>query len=900
MQAQSYGTPPARRAAIPVLASLVHQVWFSKFVLEVTLMFRSKSHFLLLPISVVSVLILVCLIARQHAPGRSESVNESPTQNASGILLEAALTKSASTEAPGQDRLRIEAAYSNLQLSFEPNQGQTDPRVRFISRGSNRTLWLTANEAVLAVGRPRRAIARDAKQANMRPAPSPQKDDATPAVLRMKFAGADPNPVIAGESKQTGTVNYFFGKPDQWRTKIPVYSRVRYRSLYPGIDLVFYGNNRQLEYDLVVSPGADPGKIRLAIGGAQKINIDAEGNLVLGTSQGDVIQQKPKIYQRKGATLTAVAGDYVITGKNEVGFRLGNYDRNAAVVIDPVLRYSTFLGGGALDAGRGIAVDSSKRAVVAGLTCSPDFPRTAGPTTFHGCSAFVTKFDFTGSRLIFSTFIGESASEVFDVGGMALDSGGNTYITGIVEFRGFPTTPGAFQTELKGDFDAFVTKLNANGTALVYSTFLGGGSRDAGHSIAVDSAGNAYVTGDTESSDFPTTAGAFQRQCKLFDSGCNNSFVTKLNASGSGLLYSTFLGGTSNGIQPGEGIAVDRLGNAFITGFTDAADFPTTSGSAQPVFPGGIAAFVSELSSSGSHLVYSTFLGGGVFDGGRAIALDSLGNAFVTGFTQSKTFPVKNAFQPHCAFTISSGCFNAFVTKLSTSGRLLYSTYLGGPLGPSGIEGKGTGIAVTADGKAYIAGITSSASFPTTQTAFQRIVGGTVNVSLTKLDSGGQLIYSSYLGGSSTGASGGDIGNGPAIALDRDTNAYLTGTTTSSFPVTPGAFRQNFSGGESDAFVAKVVAGCPFTTVNRTVTICSPVNGSTVKSPVHIVSGTKDLIPVRLTQVYLDGKKIYKAPLSSIDVNLPISAGTHRLAVQALDTAGVFFSKTITINVRAQ
>ncbi|HET8891570.1 MAG TPA: SBBP repeat-containing protein [Candidatus Angelobacter sp.] len=779
-------------------------------------------------------------------------------------------------------------------MSFEPNRGQTNRRVKFLSRADNRTLWLTSNEAVLAVGRPLRPDGPDTKKAA-----AVKENQAAPAVLQMKFVGANTSPMIEGEARQPGTVNYFAGKPDEWRTKIPTYARVRYRSLYRGIDLVFYGNNRELEYDLVVAPGADPGRIRFALQGAESMWIDEEGNLVLATQAGDVIQQRPKVYQRSGATLKPVSGEYVITAKNEVGFRLGSYDPKSTVVIDPVLKYSSFLGGSGLDSGRGIAVDSSKRAVVTGLTCSLNFPRTTGPKSFQGCAAFVSKFDFTGSHLIFSTFVGESNFEFFDVGGMALDSAGNAYITGITENRNFPTTAGAFETELgPGDpFAAFVTKISANGSELVYSTFLGGGIHDEGHAIAVDANGNAYVTGETHDPGFPTTAGAFQPHCKLFDVSCNAAFVTKLNSNGSKLVYSTFLGGSSNGVQAGRGIAVDSDGNAFVTGDTDASDFPTTAGSAQPVFGGGASdAFVAEISSSGSHLIYSTYLGGtgiGVagtgFDSGSAIALDSLGNAYVTGTTGSANFPVKNAFLAQCIFQVHF-CVDSFVTKLNASGRLVYSTYLS--------VGGGSGIAVTPGGEAYVTGTTTSAGFPTTQTAFQRVLGGGAiafglganDIFLTKFTPAGKLIYSTYFGGS-----GDELGG--AVALDRDTNAYLTGTAGSTLPVTPGAFQQKFAGGESDAFVAKVVALCALNTVNRTVTICAPGNGSTVKSPVNIVAGTTDVTPVKLTQVYLDGKKIYETPLSAINVNLPIAGGTHRLTVQGLDTAGVFFKKPISINV---
>ena len=292
---------------------------------------------------------------------------------------------------------------------------------------------------------------------------------------------------------------------------------------------------------------------------------------------------------------------------------------DAAVVIDPVLRYSTFLGGSSSDEGTGIAVDSSNRAVVAGTTCSPDFPVPANTQPNQGCSVFVTKFDFTGSHLFFSTFIGEGGFGP----AVALDAANNIYITGATFSDRFPTTPGAFQTTFGGDADAFVSKLNRNGTALLYSTFLGGSGRDEGHGIAVDRDDNAYVTGVTGSQTFPTTPGVFQRECNLADNGnCSSAFITKLNANGSRALYSTFLGGHGF-LQNGNGIAVDNDGHAFVIGFTDARDFPTTAGSAQPVAPGkpnpfATHAFVSEVSSSGSHLVYSTYLGGSSGEMGQA------------------------------------------------------------------------------------------------------------------------------------------------------------------------------------------------------------------------------------------------------------------------------------------
>ena len=788
---------------------------------------------------------------------------------------------------------QIEASYGNLPLSFEPNRGQTDAQVKFLSRAGHRTLWLTQDEAVLAVGRPSRTRS-SRKGALMESAPT---DQTTRPVLRMKFLGANSSAPIAGEDQQGGTVNYFIGKPEQWRTKVPTYARVRYSSLYPGIDLVFYGNHRQLEYDLVVSPGADPGQIKLRISGAEGLNLDTDGNLVLKSSAGDVIQQKPRTYQRKGGKFVAIAGEYVINGKDEVGFRLGNYDRRAAVVIDPVLRYSTFLGGTGSDTGRAIAVDSKNRAVVTGSTCSPNFPVTDGSTppinTFF-CSVFVTKFDFTGSHVVFSDLISNAfISDTLESRGIALDSSDNVYVTGITSTGNFPTTPGAFRTTFGGGLgDGFALKLNSSGRALLYSTFLGGSALDLGSGIAVDDAKSAYIIGVTSSEDFPTTSGAFQRDCKIRDGICSAHFITKLAANGSSAVYSTFLGGTASSLGPFAGIAVDSAGDAFVVGTTQASDFPTTAGSAQPVFGGLEDAFVAELSPSGSHLVYSTYLGGSDADDGNAIALDGQGNAYITGITDSSNFPVKNAFQPHCVI-LQVICITAFTTKLSPTGRLVYSTYLGGEG-----AGEGTGIDVTPGGQAYVTGFTKSKKFPVTQSAFQRVfAGGESDIFLTKFDSLGKVIYSSYLGGS-----GEEFFS--VVALDSDTNAYLAGSiifpepgVTPSFPVTPGVFQPKPGGGLSDAFVAKVVPLCALSTVNRSVTICSPGTGSTVKSPVRIIAGTTDVTPVKLTQIYLDGKKIFEQPLSALNVALPITGGTHRLTVQGLDTAKVFFKKSISINV---
>jgi beta-propeller repeat-containing protein/Big-like domain-containing protein len=825
-----------------------------------------------------SVFALVCLTGLQP-----NAIQSSGQAEISSLLPKPAAFNTNAAQVQEQDRRRIEAAYAKLPLSFEPNRGQTDARVKFLSRAGRRTLWLTKDEAVLAIA-PLRAGSGEKQEV------ARKQNQSAPAVLRMKFVGANADPKITGEARQAGLVNYLRSKPGESRTGIPTYARVRYSSLYPGIDLVFYGNNRQLEYDLVVSPGADPGQIKLGISGADNLRIDANGNLVLKTASGEVIQQKPKIYQRKAARLVAVAGNYVINSKNEVGFTLGSFDRSSALVIDPVLRYASYLTGGGDESenGTGIAVDSSNRVVVAGWTASMEFP--AGTGIEHpGLAAFAIKFDFTGSRMVFVAFV-EGAVFGENVA-LALDAGDNIYLAGSTNGSTFgedtfKTTPGAFQTTFGGATDAWAAKVSSTGTKLLYATFLGGSGDERAGGIAVDSSGNAYVTGSTTSKNFPVTSGVFQGECQLkSDGNCASAFLAKLDALGSHALFSSYLGG--HGMQGAFGIALNQSGNAFVVGTTDAKDFPTTAGTQQTVSAGGLDVFVTQFSSSGSHLNFSTLLGGSGADRGQAIAVDPLGNPYITGRTESTNFPVKNAFQSRCS---GGGC--VFVTKLNSSLRLLYSTILGGGSEDSGVSG--TGIAVTSGGQAYITGNPGS-NFPITQNAFQRIQlsscgnpGGAIFI--TKLTASGQLSYSSYLGTSMRDT---------MVALDRSTNAYLTGDLSycGMIPVTPGAFQQE-RGPEGDTFFAKVVSLCALSTVNRSVTICAPGSGSTVTSPVRITAGTTDVTPVKLTQIYVDGKKIFEAPLSAISVNLPIAAGTHRLTVQSYDTANVIFKKSITVTVK--
>jgi len=680
-------------------------------------------------------------------------------------------------------------AYGQLPLSFEANQGQTDAQVNFLARGNGYALFLTPSQAVLSL---------------QKPSPSgANASGASPDVLRMQLVGADAASHVVGLDRLSSITNYLIGNdPSHWRTNIPNYGRVDYQQVYPGVDLTYYGNQRQLEYDFVVAPGANPGVIQLAFQGAQSMTLDSQGNLVLHTAGGDVVEHAPVVYQEVGGARQAVAGHYVLEGNGHVGFAVGAYDASQALVIDPVLGYSTYLGGsGNYDVGQGIAVDSAGNAYVTGVTNSSDFPTAYPFQTFaRGYHAFVAKLNASGTALVYSTYLGGNGSD----GGMgiAVDSSGDAYVTGSTSSTDFPTTAGAFQTTRRGTESVFVAQLDASGAGLGYSTYLGGSSVDAGNAIAVSSLGNAYVTGLTYSSDFPVTAGALQTTYGGGAYGGNapagDAFVAELNANATSLVYSTFLGGSN--YDQGNGIAVDGAGNAYVTGVTESGNFPVSPG----YLPSGATynagyVFVSKLNASGgTALGYSIFLGGsnpqiyGASSAGHAIAVDSYGNAFVTGSTSVTNFPITaNALQPNYG-----GGIDAFVAELNATGNDEYSTYLGG----SGND-QGNGIAVDGDGNAYVTGSTSSTNFPTAN-ALQASFGGNGNASLgdafvAKVNVGGTaLAYSTYLGGS-----GDDQGNG--IAVDSFGSAYVTGFTNSTNFPTANPLQASNAGGD-DLFIAKI------------------------------------------------------------------------------------------------
>jgi hypothetical protein len=813
----------------------------------------------------------------------SQSNPVSRIHQTAGVASAIGASPISASQADPQAQARILDGYGKLPLSFEANHGQADTRVKFLSRTGGYTLFLTQDEAVLAWSgkKTKETSAQGLKPASLAgpsgtaepPAAEPPARDlrfvsgyrfsdtaspgkpdapsgagqrpstlsadpevpATRGVLRMKLRNANLAAKVTGQDELAGTSNYFIGNdPAKWRTNVPTYAKVKYEGIYPGIDLVYYGNQRQLEYDFIVAPGADPRRIAFDVRGAKRIRRDAHGDLVLKMGEGEIRWHKPVVYQEKNGARQEIAARYAITDTNRVAFELAKYDVSRPLYIDPLI-YSTYLGGSGGDFGSGIAVDSAGNAYVTGETMSTDFPtkNPLQPANAGSWAAFVAKINAAGSALVYSTYLGGSGGD--GGSGIAVDSAGNAYVTGTTASTDFP-----LMNPLQGAFGgggqhAFVAKLNATGTALVYSTYLGGSGNDYGYGIAVDSSGNAYVTGGTYSTDFPT-----KNPLQGANAGGFDTFVSKINAAGSALVYSTYLGGS--GYDGSTGIAVDSAGNAYVVGWTGSTNFPTKN-PLQPANAGGYDAFVSKINAAGSALVYSTYLGGSGNDGGTGIAVDSAGNAYLTGFTYSTDFPTKNPLQGAYA-----GNEDVFVAKIDATGSaLLYSTYLGG----SGWGDYGSAIAVDSAGNAYVTGETMSTDFPTTTNAAQPTFGGGyTDAFVTKLNpTGSALLYSSYLGGSDK-----DWGN--SIAVDSSGNPYVTGQTVSSNFPTENPLQPTYGGGTSDAFVAKTSVP---TETPTTTTLSSSPNPSTYGQAVTftaVVTSSIGAPPDGETVTFMEGTTI--------------------------------------------
>lgn len=753
-----------------------------------------------------------------------------------------ASTEHASTAAEASAR----AAVAKQTPIFIENRGQWDRRAKFLLRSPGLDLWITNDGVIYDLSRVEK-IEENSNNVGPRLASSQLRIERAPVYVT--FEGANQASSAVGSGQLAEYHNYYIGNdPSRWAERVPLYSDARVNNLYAGVDAIFYLDEGRPRYDLVVKAGADPSTISMRIEGASKVEVVPGGALRIETSLGTVEQRELFAYQEIDGAKQQVACAFVAGRDGRVRFEVGSYDRSRALVIDPLV-YSTYLGGGSYDEARDIAVDGSGNAYVTGLTTSTNFPTVNASQSSYGgvVDAFVTKLSSSGARP-YSTYLGGSSN---DQGwGIAVDGSGNAYVTGRTFSSNFPTV-NASQSSNAGGWDGFVMKLSGTGTRN-YSTYLGGSSGDYGWGIAVDGSGNAYVTGYTTSTNFPTINAS-----QSSFGGTEDAFVTKLSSTGA-RSYSTYLGGSS--FEEAWGIAVDSGGNAYVTGYTYSTNFPTVNAS-QSSIAGVNDAFVTKLGSDGTRS-YSTYLGGSLDDLGDGIAVDGDGNVYITGYTTSTNFPTLNASQSSRA-----GGFDAFVTKLSSTGTREYSTYLGGSS-----DDFARGIAVDGSGNAHVTGYTASTNFPTLN-ASQSSYSGAYDTFVTKFDSSATREYSTYLGGNSF-----DYGFG--IAVDGSTNAYVAGFTTSTDFPTVNASQSSLSlGGSSDAFVTKISG-------TATIALTAPATGATwCAGTTQSITWTSTGITNVAIEISTDGGSSW----SPIVASTSASTGSYSWAIPANQAANTSY-----------
>jgi hypothetical protein len=690
---------------------------------------------------------------------------------------------------------RVQTSYGNLPLAFEANQGQTSPEVKFLSRGKGYTAFLTSGGMVLSL-----------HTTSAAPVPSASSHPTSSPTFQFRLLGANKHPQAVGENLQPGIVNYFVGNdPAQWHTRVPTYAKVRYKNVYPGIDLIYYGNHQQLEYDFAVAPGADPRQIQFAIQGADETRVDAEGNLILHTGSGELDFQSPIVYQESNGQHIPVDGGYAMKDATHIGFHLNNYDSTKPLVIDPVLVYSTYFGASDVYQATGIAVDKSGSVYVAGYSDSANFPlNTLGSISPNTNHVVIAKLDPTGANLVYADYIGGDNQDYAIA--LALDSANSVYVTGSTQSSNFPAVD-AYQSQQPGPYSGFLTKISADGSSLLYSTYLGGNNFDQPAGVAIDSLGEAYVAGYTQSQNFPV-ANAYQANALANQGGIYGTygFLTKFSAAGSSLAFSTFLAGNTNVLEGGccwpapysaiTAVTVDANGNAYVAGMTNTYNFPVTPGSfltTNNTRQDATVGFTSKFSSAGS-LDYSTYFygSGGYPIAITAITVDSTGSAYITGSAYSDgTFPLTSTSICDPG-TYGFGCGYAFVTKFdSAAATLLYSTFLG----PNNYATP-QAIAIDANDDAYVLSSTGSSTFGETN-GIEPYDNG-VDLLVVEIDAAASTqLFATYMGGN-----GDDMAAG--IALDKNGNIFVAGSTDSNdFPTTQGSFQ---TAGSSGVFVAKIGA----------------------------------------------------------------------------------------------
>jgi hypothetical protein len=728
-------------------------------------------------------------------------------------------------------KVKAEAAYSKVPLSFEANHGQTDASVKFLARGKGYNLFLTAQEAVLTLK-----------------APSAQGTD----VVRMSLKGANTDPVVQGLDVLAGQSNYMTGNDKtKWHTNVARYSKVEYKQVYSGIDMVYYGNQGQLEYDFIVAPGANPDVISMDFKGAKNLEVDKQGNLILSLTDGKMAFNAPVLYQKTGGVKQPVEGRFVLAGNDQVRFEVGAYDKTKELVIDPSLTYSTFLGTTVEDRINGLYVDDAGFVYMTGQTATVAdlFPGTAGhfQAANHGGAfdAFVIKLNPQGA-IVWATYLGGAGD---DIGlSIAVNASNIVYICGSTTFTAgakYPTTVGAYQAVNNGGTDGFLTAIAADGNSLVFSTFIGGAGEEFATALTVNTAGDVYVTGGITSDNTTraATAGAYQVQNGGPGGACENAFVAKFNAAGT-IQFFTYLGGSVVGGTRGKGITLDSTGNIFVTGYCRDT-FPTFPSGVLPLsrafkltITGAQDAFVSKLSPTGANLLYSTYLGGSGNASGNAIKLDSTGNIYVAGDNDSTNFPDAGSDgvttgMPKVGQTTVVGNFDCFIMKLKTSGTGhsdgVYCTFLGG----SGLDNLNA-LQVDASGNAYVTGRTESGDFvsvsPTSiTTPLDSTLGATAKAFITVIGPAGDTrVLNTYLGGVTDQ-------EGKGISVDVANNIFVAGWTNSAdFPTAVPLFAAK--AGDKDGFIAKispvVLATLP------AITSVTPNSGTAIGAKTVVINGS--------------------------------------------------------------
>src|SRR6266852_1790735 len=801
------------------------------------------------------VCVVVC-VGRERVPVGKHVISAEMRRATENITGARPSPKTHSTEQA--NATEISRKYQQLPLSFEPNVGQSKTPANYIAHGKGYEVQLEPAQVSLRF------------HAGMQRAASS---------MAMQFVDANSTSGFAALDRLPGKSNYLIGtRPEEWRTNISTFGKVLEKAVYPGIDVAYYGTQRQLEYDFVVAPGADANLIRFRMRGADSVRIDEAGDLLVALAGSELRFHKPLAYQEKASAKRAVEVAYAVDSTETVSFKIGKHDPKLALVIDPILSYSTYLDGSNIDGANAIALAPNGTAFIAGGTFSTDFPTAHPLQPNHGGpddldrDVFVAKLSADGSTLLYSTYLGGKNDDVGT--GIAVDTFGDAYVTGTTRSPDYPVTQGSLNVECGGDgkcgaswnpqglivSNGFVTKLNAAGSGLIYSTFIGYYENVRCQAIAVDNNEVAYITGPTSADIMPTVPiippatppppflrpglGSFQA---VFGGGQSDAFVMKISATGSTDLYLSYLGGSNEDI--GYGIAVDGSANAYITGLTYSTDFPTAN-PLQAANGGAGDAFVTKVNTQGSgaaSLVFSTFLGGNGLDQGNGVAVDRGGNLYVAGGSSSTSLVgTAGVLQVNCHLDAANTCEgDAFVAKFNSGAipTLAYLTFLGGSFADTA-----TGIAVEPvnppSGFAYVTGSTVSTDFPVTDAVFQpKFGGGNADAFVAKLDpAGATLLYSSYLGGTNT-----DIGYG--IAADTGGNAYVAGQTCSlDFPLANP--EQVTPGGNCDAFVSKV-STLNGIQVNPAGLVFSAQSLMTTSQP-QTVTVTNGDIPVTLSAIAVD------------------------------------------------